>query len=199
MFFFPADPPGDDQNPFDQVHERTPSFEPPGDELPALFAVSEVLGRGDDVVIALTGAHVYSDGVELLVDRHLRRGSRDAREWQLAQMDFTGHWGPATNGAERLRWGLVLGDGERVFADGHFGVPEPGPTGGYTVRLTGGGGSGAGEGYSMHEGLWLHPLPPEGPLELVLQWPAFGVEESRVIVDGGQLRALAASVRPLWD
>jgi len=66
------------------------------------------------------------------------------------------------------------------------------------VRVTGGGGTGGGESSTMHDGLWLWPLPPEGPLELVLQWPAFGIGESRVIVDGGQLRALAASVKPLW-
>lgn len=198
MDFFPDDSPDDDQNQFDQVDERTPSFEPPRDELPALFAVSEVIGRGDDVVVALTGVRVYSDGVELLVDRHLRRSTRDPREWQLAQMDFSGHWGPAMNGSDRLRWGLVLGDGRRLFTDGRFGMPGTETLEGHTVRMTGGGGSGGAESSTMHDGLWLWPLPPEGPLELVLQWLAFGIEESRVIVDGGQLRAMAASVTPLW-
>ncbi|MDQ1121658.1 hypothetical protein [Microbacterium trichothecenolyticum] len=45
---------------------------------------------------------------------------------------------------------------------------------------------------------WLRPLPPEGPLELVVQRPAFGIGESRMILDGRRLRALAASARTLW-
>lgn len=196
--FFPVDPSDDDENPFDQVQERMPSFEPPRDELPALFAASEIVGRAEDVVIALLGARVFSDGVELLVDRHLRRGNRDERAWQLAQMDFAGHWGQSSRGPERLRWGLVLGNGERLFLDDRFGGGFESEQEGHTVRMSGGGGSGTGDGYTMHDGLWLWPLPPDGPLELVVQWPAFGLVESRVILDGGRLRALGAEARKLW-
>lgn len=195
--FFPADPPDNGENPFDRRTERTPSFEPPRDELPTLLAISEVIGRGDDVVIALVGARVFSDGVELLVDRSLRRGAKDARQWQRAQMDFSGHGGPLLREPDRLRWGLVLGNGERLLLEEGFGGPGEGD--GHTVRMSGSGGGGGGDSFTMRDGLWLWPLPPEGPLELVLQWPAFGVEESRVILDGGQIASLAASVRPLWE
>ncbi len=201
--FFPDDPPGEGEDPFAQSHERVPSFEPPRDEVPALFAAPEVIARGDDLVIAILGARVHSDGVEILIERHLRRGSRDAREWQLAQMDFTGHLGGGDRSPDRLRWGLVLGNGERLFLDDRFAPPSPVDPATddvvrHSVRMTGGGGSGGGETYTMHDGLWLHPLPPDGPLELVVQWPAFGVPESRVILDGGAVSALAASARPLW-
>ncbi|REC98126.1 hypothetical protein DEU35_1219 [Microbacterium sp. AG157] len=201
--FFPVEPSGDHENPFDQRHERQPSFEPPRDEVPVLFPASEVVGRGDDVVIALMGARVYSDGIEILLDRHLRRGGRDAREWQLAQMDFNGHFHMGERSPDRLRWGLALGDGQHLLVDEAFGMrmdqdpSDEGPAP-HTVRPTGGGGNGGADEYVMHDGLWLHRLPPEGPLEIVVQWPAFGVAESRVVLDAGRIRALAASVRPLW-
>jgi hypothetical protein len=198
MDFFPDDDSVDDELSFGPEPERTPAFEPPRDELPEPFAVSEVIARGDDIVVVLVGVRVFSDGVELLIERHLRRGSRDHRQWRAAQTEFSGHGGPGMGGGDRLRWGVALGDGERIFADERFGAPLLNQNTGHTLRVTRGGGGGGSTRYTMHDGLWLWPLPPEGPLELVLQWPAFGIGESRVIVDGGQLRALAASVRPLW-
>ena len=96
----------------DRVPERVPAFEPPSDELAVPIATSTILGRGDDVVIVLAGAHVHSDGVEFLIDRCLRRGARDARQWHLTQMDFAGHWGMSLPGPDRLRFGLALGNGD---------------------------------------------------------------------------------------
>jgi hypothetical protein len=198
MDFFPADPPSDDELAFAPEPERTPWLEPPADELPASFAVSEVIGRGDDVVVALASARVFSDGVELLIERHLRRGSRDHRQWRAAQTEFSGHGSGGASGDDRLRWGMALDDGKRIFEDRSFGAPVTDPSDGHTLRVIRGGGGGGSSKYLMRESLWLWPLPPEGPLELVVQWPAFGIGESRVIVDGGQLRALAAAVKPLW-
>ncbi|MFJ4038118.1 hypothetical protein ACIPVB_08515 [Microbacterium sp. NPDC090007] len=204
--FFSSDPVDDDDGDrFDGRSERIPSFEPPRDEIPVLSGPAGLLARADDVVIALMGVRVFSDGVEFLLDRHLRRGGRDPREWQLAQMDFAGHFGVADRTPGRLRWGLSLGDGQRLLLDDPFGFPHPhrhdapSEPQRHTVRVTGGGGSGGGDDYTMHDGLWLWPLPPEGPLDIVVQWTTFGVAESRFSLDGGHLRALAAGVRPLWE
>lgn len=196
--FFPADPPADPE-PIPERPERRPSFEPSEDELPVPFALAEVLARGEDVVLVLTGARVFSDGVEFLVERYLRRGEQDERTWQARHQQFAEHWSRGALEPDRLRWGLGLGDGERVFAEDRFGMPAEAEEGGYTLRLNGGGGGGGSRSYTSHHQLWLHPLPPEGPLEFVVQWPAFGIPESRVLLDGGRLRALAAEVRPLWD
>ncbi|SDP33530.1 hypothetical protein SAMN04487788_3097 [Microbacterium testaceum StLB037] len=195
--FFPADLPAAEPA-VEPRRERTPSFEPSADELPAPFAVSEVIARGENLVIALTGVRIFSDGVELLTERHLRRGTADERGWREMHGMFAEHWGRAPLTPERLRWGLVLGDGTRLFAEDRFGAPADGVDGGASVRVNGGSGSGDDHRYTMRSQLWLHPLPPEGPLELVVQWPAFGIPESRVILDGGAMSALAASVRPLW-
>jgi hypothetical protein len=39
--------------------------------------------------------------------------------------------------------------------------------------------------------LWMHPLPPDGPVDLVCEWPTFGIPESLCVLDGGELRAAA--------
>ncbi|MGC0370329.1 hypothetical protein RKD05_002581 [Microbacterium sp. SLBN-111] len=197
--FFPPDRPANDEPMDDRVPERVPAFEPPSDELAVPIATSTILGRGDDVVIVLAGARVHSDGVEFLVDRYLRRGGRDARQWHLIQMDFAGHWGMSLPGPDRLRFGLALGNGERLFIDDRFAGSESDEPGGHTLRMTGHGGSGGEDRYTLHDGLWLWPLPPDGPLELVVQWPAFGIPETRAVLDGTELRSLAGGVRPIWE
>jgi len=46
--------------------------------------------------------------------------------------------------------------------------------------------------------LWLWPLPPAGTLDLVTEWRALGIPESRVTLDASVLRAAAGAVQPLW-
>jgi hypothetical protein len=44
----------------------------------------------------------------------------------------------------------------------------------------------------------LAALPPEGPIELVIQWPALGIEETRIVLDGTAILDLADRARPFW-
>ena len=45
---------------------------------------------------------------------------------------------------------------------------------------------------------WLWPLPPDGPLTFIAEWPKFGIGETSVSVDGGEIRAAAETVEDLW-
>jgi hypothetical protein len=56
---------------------------------------------------------------------------------------------------------------------------------------------GAGEGGNRRwsQDLWLWPLPPEGRLEIVCEWPALGSEPTRAELDSGQIRAAATASR----
>lgn len=60
------------------------------------------------------------------------------------------------------------------------------------------GGGGGGSTYSGGDQLWLWPAPPAGPIELVVQWPALGVEETRVVLDGTAMRELTDRAKPYW-
>jgi len=99
-----------------------------------------------------------------------------------------------------LRYGVELADGERVFAEPFF-SPSAGPTESqrHVLSRLGGGGGGGGRTYSLTDGLWLWPLPPAGPIVLVVQWPAVGIGEHRVTIDAAQIDALAEQAHPLWE
>ena len=45
---------------------------------------------------------------------------------------------------------------------------------------------------------WTWPLPPAGPLELVCEWPAFGIAESRAVIDAQIILGAAARSIQLW-
>lgn len=182
--------------------EQPPWWGPPEDDLPVLLPASEVLAVTEHVAIVLVGAFVHREGVELRVERRLRRLGLSHRDWQDLAARFAEHGplGEASEPAERLRYGVVLGEGERVLDGSPFvpgGDPWVRPTG-HSLARTGGSGGGSEHRYSFSDGLWLWPLPPDGPIELVLQWPALGVAETRAVLDGSSIRGLAARSTALW-
>lgn len=202
MSFFPPDPEMPELD--ETAPERQPSWQAADDELPVLLPISETLAANDHLALGLFGVAVYSDGVEFRLEGRLRRNEIPAQEWNELVTDFVGHgsMGAPTNPAGRLRFGLVLGDGEKVLAEGFpfFGGDDPASAPeGHTLTRNNSGAGGGSHGYSSSDRLWLYPLPPEGPIEFVLQWPALGVEERRVVLDGSAMRALAARVERFWD
>ncbi|WP_194421464.1 hypothetical protein [Microbacterium abyssi] len=202
MTFFPPDP--EIPEPEERESNQPRWWSAPEDELPSLFPASEILATTDHVAIALMGAAVYSDGVEFRIERRLRRNGLPAREWNELCGTFMEHqpWGGPSDPGGRLRFGLVLGDGERVLADHSrfFGDGDPmvAPTH-HTLNRRGGGGGGDGNSYSGSDGLWLWPAPPPGPIELVVQWPSFGIDERHVILDGNGMLELMPHARRFWS
>jgi len=45
---------------------------------------------------------------------------------------------------------------------------------------------------------WAWPLPPKGPLELVSEWPAFGIPETRAELDAQLILDAADRSIRLW-
>ena len=189
--------------PDDDVESSQPRWwGPPEDELPAFFPVSDVVASTEHAAIALVGVAVHSEGLEFRLERRLRRHELAKDDWNNLCAAFMEHhpWGGPVASGGRLRFGLVLGDGERVLADrSPFGGGDPmSEPGGHVLNRRGGGGGGGGRSFSGTDELWLWPLPPAGPIELVLQWPALGIGEERILLDGTAIIALAPRARPLW-
>jgi len=44
---------------------------------------------------------------------------------------------------------------------------------------------------------WTWPLPPDGPLELVCEWPAGGIPVTAIELDGTAIRAAGLRATPL--
>ena len=201
MTFFPPDPEIIEPEEMDTAQPGW--WQAPEDELPVLLPVSSLLAVTDRVAIALTGVAVYRNGVQLRVERRLRRDGLPPREWGELCSAFMEHmpYGGPVESSGRLRFGVVLADGEKIVTDTSrfFGGGDPmaEPEGHILSRRQQGGGGG-GNSFSGTDDLWLWPLPPAGPIVLVMQWPALGIEETRVTLDASTVVEDAARARPFW-
>ncbi|MGX1791794.1 hypothetical protein ACWIDW_02445 [Microbacterium sp. NPDC055312] len=186
----------------DDVESPQPRWwQAPEDELPILVPAAEVLAVTDHVAVALVAVAVYSDGIELRIQRRVRRNGIAMEDWNELTAAFMEHMGfGSANPAGRFRIGLVLADGTKVtgvspFSGGGDPMAEPE---GFTLSRREQGGGGGTHAYSSADHLWLWPLPPDGPIEVVMQWPAFGIGETRVTVGVGSVSELSARARPFW-
>lgn len=201
MSFFPPDP--EFPEPEEPESSQPSWWQAPEDELPMLLPVSEIVAATDHVAIALHGIAVHRDGVQLRVERRLRRNGLPLMEWNEMCGEFLGHmsFGGTVGPAGRLRFGVVLADGQKIVADSALFFGEGDPMiepDGHTLSRREQGGGGGGQTYAAADHLWLWPLPPAGPLELVVQWPAFGIDETRLTLDISEVTELAPLARSFW-
>ncbi|MFJ4045239.1 hypothetical protein ACIPV2_05780 [Microbacterium sp. NPDC089987] len=199
MSFFPPDPPMPEQDDDEPPQPRW--WQAPENELPVLIPASEVLAVTDHAAVALVAVAVYSDGIELRIQRRLRRNGIAIEDWNELTGAFVEHMGfGSANPAGRFRVGVVLADGTKVTdASPFFGGGDPmAEPEGFTLSRREQGGGGGPHAYSSADHLWLWPLPPDGPIEVVVQWPAFGIGETRLTIDAGPVSESSARARPFW-
>jgi hypothetical protein len=165
-------------------------WEPPEAEFPGIVPVDTlVIGRTEQVAVAVTGLSAFSTGVEIFLTARMRPSA--------------GHPGEHLPGVPRdlaaarrsFRFGLQFSDGGKAAGSpGDRGRDRDSePTGPVLFPFAGGGGP-----HSFVSRWWTWPLPPAGPLEFVCEWPAFGIAESRAGIDAQLiLDAARRSVR-LW-
>jgi hypothetical protein len=154
----------------------------PENELPVALPRNVLLARTDDAVVALLGMHVHSTGLAFDLAVRVRPGSLSGVELH----DVLWRPGP---GAPPLLLGLELADGTRVDN-----VGEPRWDGDVVFTQ----GSGSGSEHSVDHSWWLSPLPPAGPLTVVVWCPELGLPETTVVLDGAEIRAAAEGVVELW-
>ncbi len=98
---------------------------------------------------------------------------------------------------EVLRFGIAYADGRKatVFDPRPWWRdPDRPETPDIVLMQRGGGGGGA----SWDFRFWAWPLPPDGPLEFVVEWPSEGIELTRAEVDSAVVREAAAHAVTLW-
>jgi hypothetical protein len=94
-----------------------------------------------------------------------------------------------------LRFGVQLADGTKATnLMTWLSWREEAPTGAVLMQRGGGGGDGV-----WRQGWWLWPLPPEGPLAFICEWPAQGIAVTRHEVDAHRIRDAAREAQPIWD
>lgn len=172
---------------------------PPDSELGVTVPVRIVLASNPTTVIALTDCAAFSNGFEFRVAVR----SRDDIDHRLVG------FGPPIPPGAKPPDGLF-----RItvrFADGgsaSSGQPGPGveyylakrdglepdlPKGPLLLPRSGGGG---GKRWDFH--YWVWPLPPEGNLTLICEWPAGGISMTERELDGAAIRRAGESSTELW-
>lgn len=182
----------------EQVMQWQRMMAPPENELPASASTSVLLNRTDDAAVGITQLEVFSTGFRFTLAVRVRRARPEFAVGGLFML-LSPHPQPGIEIplANRLLLGIEYPDGRRAST---LEVPGGEGAGAMTgnqplVLVTQGGGGGE---LSVDQTFWVAPLPPEGPVAVILTWPSFGMDESRTILDGAAIRAAASRSTLLW-
>jgi hypothetical protein len=157
----------------------------PDNEIPVLLPVSALLARTDDVALALLGVHVYTTGLTFGLSLRVHPDA-------VARLGARTVWPHHRMWHDDLLVGVELVDGRRATAGGFgpLGLPDQ------DVVLHQAGGGGGDTAYD--QSYWLNPLPPEGPVRVVVRCGELGIEDISTELDGAAIRAAAEQVVELW-
>jgi len=144
------------------------------------------VGRSESVVVVLQSIVAYPVGCDLQIEIRARRVPGQAEEdWMSTVEGVSGHdlYG---NDGPALPAGLRV---EVHFADGHM-----------ATNLFQYSGSASGNPWdaSAERPMWLWPLPPAKPFDVVIEWLSVGIPLTRTEVDGARVAEAAALAQPLW-
>jgi hypothetical protein len=156
----------------------------PSNELPAIVALDAALARTDDIVIALSGARAYTQGIELFLRLHVRQPGAVS-----ATAAFAGLHG---GGSDQYLLGVEFADGRTATNIDDSPSDDNSTTA--VLMSCGGGGS---PDFSSHT-YYLTPVPPPGRLSIIVAWPAAGIGEHRVELDAEPFRSAAERAQVLW-
>ena len=154
-----------------------------------------VVARNDRAAVVVSRVGAVPDGFEFTIVSYLHRSVPRRRRighvmWhhQAASDD------PIPD--RLLRVGVAWPDGGRATnLDGWGRQPwadatEPS----YGLEMHGGGGS----DLEHSQQYWAWPLPADGEVRIVVEWPAYGITESAVSLDAAALREAASRAHPVW-
>lgn len=158
----------------------------PTNEAGGVATVHAPVLRSTQCALQLELVRVFSTGVQfqfrVVVRQHRRPGDGPS-------MLGLGH-----SGDDALWVGVKLADGRKATNAG--GRPPDVALAEDALSLARTGGSGSGRSASLT--YYLAPLPPPGPLSVVVAWPAFGIDEATLEITADQLAAAATRMVPLW-
>ena len=163
-------------------------FRVPSNEVGVHVPVEPVLARAEGAAIVLEDVTVYSVGVVLRIRRVLQHPPEE-----VGGPRGPGHRHPM----EQVMLGVAFSDGRTastVVPRDPSGPPAlPGPAEA-ALRMTQGGG-----GDMQFSGQYLlTPVPPDGPVTLVVAAPDVGISETTVVLDGSALQDAVTRVQILW-
>ncbi len=158
----------------------------PENEMPVALPLNRLLLRTDDLAVFLLGLQVYTAGLSFELVVRVRPAAAD--RLRLAEVVL---FRPYPHDRDRARFlvGVEFADGRR--AD-NLRMEEPGAEVVFTAA------DGSAGPHGADQTFWLNPLPPDGPLHVVVRCDAIGIPETSAELDGTAIRRAAADVVTLW-
>jgi hypothetical protein len=158
-----------------------------------------VLVRTDEVAALIDQVTAYPTGLEFDVTIAMRAVS----SFPFHDVSHDLHMWRRRRGAESedlpsdlFRFGVEFADGREATSLDQYWPRNPDQDPPRSPILTHHGGGGGEQRCTLH--YWLWPLPPAGPLAFVVEWPAHGIEETRVEIEAQPIRDAAGRAETLW-
>jgi hypothetical protein len=149
--------------------------------VPGITPIALIVAHDGDAAVTISRIAVFPGGFEFDVTAVLR--SEPADHGLMASISH----GPAA-----MQVGVRYASGAR----GAFTPGRPGERHGGDVRLFPHGGHGSGTVF--RQTFWASPLPPPGPVDFVVAWPARGLEEAFTTIEGQQIIDAGERAVQLW-
>jgi hypothetical protein len=170
-------------------------FGPPGNVIGGVVALNLIVGRSDQAAVTIGSVTGYPNGFEFA-------GAIRCRSVELAHM-LQPFWGAKyrLQGAsevppEVFRAGVEFSDGSKDTTQSPVPTVEEDEAAPKGPVLLPGGGGGAG---LWKQSYWVWPLPPEGLVAFVCEWPAAGIALSLVEIDAATIRRASEQSQVLWE
>ena len=154
--------------------------------VPAVLPWTVPLGRTERTVIALRMVEVWPDAITLRVVVY----SRDNLAGDPAEGLIEHRRVPDYNA---LLIGVLFADGRRASSE-TISVPSASKPDKPVLRARGAGGT----GFAVEHEVFLWPLPPDGPLKLIVQWRDREIPETQTELDGAAIRVAAKDAAEIW-
>jgi hypothetical protein len=164
-----------------------------------------VVARAAQALVILRQIRAYPQGVWFELVLALQRSDPDTPPWNTREGLNQITWLPERGQSlpdELIRFGIDFRDG-RAATDlqvepSESRQPAP-PQTPVLLRMPNGATSIVDStGYQVDQPRWLWPLPPAREFDLVVEWPAYGVDLTRYSLDGAAINTAAAHAGPYW-
>jgi hypothetical protein len=163
----------------------------PDTVVPGSVPAELLLVRTDQVAVAVGSVCAYPNGFEFTIHARLRRVDREIGP---AGDPFSWHRFHGAHMPDNiLRLGVLYADGRRTATTNPHAHCDDSPDQ-LVLSQQGGGGSAR----SWDQSFWVHPLPPDSPVTMIVSWLEYGVPETRAELDGAAIRAAAERAVSLW-
>lgn len=174
-----------------------PTWLIPDDEIGVATGTRAALVSNERQALALVDCIGYSNGFEFTIAYR----SRDEIPHQLLGLGA----GPSSDRELIVR--IDYPDGGRGtsgdcgmnamtahYEAAYEGKEPPQPTGPVVLPQGGGGG-----GKRCHFSYWCWPLPPDGPMKVMVEWVGAGIATTTVEIDASPIRRAGLTSSRLWD